>query len=49
MPLPSALLALGIVPGRPAGGAAALLAHDFAGFGAVWVALLAATGSAWGR
>ncbi|MBG6056573.1 hypothetical protein IWX81_003013 [Salinibacterium sp. CAN_S4] len=43
VPLTAALLALGIAPGRPTGDPAALLAHDFAGFGAVWVLLLAAT------
>lgn len=43
VPLTAALLALGIAPGRPSGDPAALLAHDFAGIGTVWVVLLAAT------
>jgi hypothetical protein len=43
VPLTSALLALGIAVARTTGDPTALLAHDFAGFGTVWVVLLTAT------
>jgi hypothetical protein len=40
VPLPAALAALGMIPGRPIGGPQLALAHDLAGMGWTWAALI---------
>lgn len=41
MPLPPALITLGIIPGRSGADSAELLTHDLAGFAQVWALLIA--------